>query len=203
MTPKRRREKPDRDPHTPAALPRRASGEVERNHCPRPLLRTDDVAYTEKARAPRMQPPQQRKAEPVPVPDRCRICQRRRSGGSVPHGVRRRQATGLEAGRPHQNEHNKRPGAEHRAKSGCRVFVGRTGCVHVWRSRSRDKNLRQPGRFLHRPIRPRRRESAQKGKRPWRAWHTPGPVYGGTKPILAWGRPGLRNLCKAHAAEGP
>jgi len=33
-----------------------------------------------------------------------------------------------------RDQGNKRPGAEHRAKSGCRVFVGRTGCVHVAQS---------------------------------------------------------------------
>ena len=46
------------------------------------------------------------------------------------------------------------------------------------------KNIRPPGRFLHRPTRPRRRASAAKKKKARRAWHTPGQFMEETIPIL-------------------
>jgi len=79
----------------------------------------------------------------------------------------------------HGANQTKRPGAEHRAKSGCRVFVLRTGCV-TGRSRSRDKKP-PPARkvpTLPNPT-PPQGECAKK-KKARRAWHTPGQYKGGT-----------------------
>jgi len=77
------------------------------------------------------------------------------------------------------------PALIHRASHPSRFTQARPaarGCQRC--SRSRDKNLRRPGRFLHRPIRPRRRASAAKKKKARRTWHTPGPSQGGKRPSL-------------------